>query len=54
MDNAKIIFRNDETLTDDKGRLVGWIADDGKFHPSSAPRSAEQLREILAMLSQVG
>lgn len=52
MDSAKIITRNDETLTDDNGRLVGWIADDGKFHPSGASLSAEQLRAILAMISQ--
>jgi hypothetical protein len=44
------ISRNDETLTDNNGKLVGWIADDGTFHPCGAPLSAEQLRAILAML----
>lgn len=43
---------NDETLRDDKGNLIGWIADDGKFHPCGASLSAEQLRAILALIDK--
>ncbi len=44
------ITRDDETLCDAEGRLVGYIADDGRFHPCGAPLTADQMREILAML----
>lgn len=52
MKEAQILTRNDETLKDDKGRLVGYIAEDGRFHPCGAPLTAEQLRAILAMLTK--
>ena len=48
---ANTIHRDGKTLTDDTGHLVGWIADDGKFHPCGAPLSADQIRAILAMLA---
>ena len=41
-----------ETLRDEKGNLVGWIADDGKFHPCGASLTAEQLRAILALIEK--
>lgn len=47
-----IIRREDERLTDDKDRLIGWIASDGKFHPCGASITADQLRAILAMLAK--
>lgn len=48
---SAVINRDDERLTDDQGRLVGWISDIGpKFHPCGASLTAEQLRAILAML----
>ena len=52
MNAANTINRDGETLKDDTGRLVGWIADDGKFHPCGAPLSADQIRAILAMLAK--
>ena len=48
---TEIIRREDERLTDDKNRLIGWIASDGKFHPCGASLTADQLRAILAMLA---
>ena len=49
------IYRDGERLTDSRGNLVGWIApDEGKFHPCGATLTAEQLREILAMLNATG
>ena len=52
MEQAEAITRTEETLKNEDGRLVGWIADDGKFHPNGAPLSVEQLRAILAMLTK--
>jgi hypothetical protein len=49
---ANTITRYGETLKDDAGRLVGWIADDGSFHPCGASLSADQMRAILAMLAK--
>ena len=49
---ANTINRDGKTLMDDTGHLVGWIADDGKFHPCGAPLSADQIRAILAMLAK--
>jgi len=50
--NTTELTRADETLTDNTGKLVGWIADDGKFYPCGASLSADQLRAILAMLAK--
>ena len=52
MAKTEVITLTDETLTSADGRLVGWIADDGKFHPSGAPLDADQLRAILAMVAK--
>lgn len=48
----EIINRSDERLTDADGELIGWIADDGKFHPCGAALTVDQLRAILAMLAK--
>jgi len=50
MNNAQIITRTDKRLTNAKGELIGWIADDGKFHPCGASLTMEQLRAILDFL----
>ena len=49
---ATQITLTDKQLTDATGRLVGWIADDGRFHPCGAVLTAAQLREILALMPQ--
>ena len=52
MNAAQIVTRDNETLKDDKGRLIGWIAVDGRFQTCGAALSADQLRAILAMLAK--
>lgn len=52
MSATETITRTDETLEDAKGRLIGWISDDGRFHPCGAPLTEAQLREIVSMLAK--
>ena len=52
MEKNSIVIRVGERLSDNKGDLIGWIADDGKFHPCGAALTKDQLQAILSMLDE--
>lgn len=45
-----MITLNEETLTDENDRLLGWIADDGRFYPCGAALTLEQMKVITNMM----
>lgn len=45
-----VIIRSGERLTDVNGELVGWIADDGKFHPCGKSLTVGQLLAIIKLV----
>lgn len=44
------IVLTDETLTDKNHEIVGWVADDSKFHPCGTALTIEQMKEIISII----
>ena len=49
---AQTVIRTDQTFKNQSGDVLGWMARDGKFYPSGVAMTADQMREILAMMAR--